>query len=138
MNTKPYYQKTIPRKNYMWRNANWPKIEEDLEHLADEIKNTKKQLNTEELWITFKDSLQQSMDKTYHPNNKLPWFNKKIKRMLKKKQRLYNQTKRTKKWSNYRFFQKECRRQIRKEERNYINNVITEGIKNNNSKPFWK
>ena len=30
--------------------ANWPKIE-DLEHLADEIKKTKKQANTEELWI---------------------------------------------------------------------------------------
>jgi hypothetical protein len=76
--------------------------------------------------------------KQIRSNNKLPWFNKKIKRMLKKKQSLYNQTKRTKKWSNYRFFQKECRRQIRKEERNYINNVITEGMKNNNSKPFWK
>ena len=48
MNTKPYYQKTIPRKNYIWRKANWPKIEEDLEHLADEIKKTKKQLNTED------------------------------------------------------------------------------------------
>ena len=76
--------------------------------------------------------------KQIRSNNKLPWFNKKIKRMLKKKQSLYNQAKRPKKWSNYRFFQKECRRQIRKEEWNYINNAITEGMKNNNSKPFWK
>ena len=58
--------------------------------------------------------------------------------MLKKKKSFYNKAKRTKKWSNYRFFQKECRRRIRKEERNYINNAITEGMKNNNSKPFWK
>ena len=71
-------------------------------------------------------------------NNKLPWFNKKINRMLKKKQSIYNQAKNTKKWLNYIFFQKECRRQIRKEEWNYINNAITEGMKNNNSKPFWK
>jgi hypothetical protein len=27
---------------------------------------------------------------------------------------------------------------IRKEEWNYINNAITEGMENNNSKPFWK
>jgi hypothetical protein len=46
--------------------------------------------------------------KQIRSNNKLPWFNKKIKRMLKKKQSLYNQAKGTKKWSNYRFFQKEC------------------------------
>jgi hypothetical protein len=118
MDTKPYYQKIIPRKSYiLWRKENLQKIE-DLEHLADEIKKTKKQANTEELWIIFKDSLQQSMDKNIpskqiRSNNKLPWFNKKIKRMLKKKQSLYNQAKITKKWSNYRCFQKECRRQVR-------------------------
>jgi hypothetical protein len=71
-------------------------------------------------------------------NIKLPWFNKKIKRMLKKKQSLYNQAKRTKKWSTYRFFQKECRKQIRKEEWNYINNAVTERMKNNNSNSSWK
>ena len=38
--------------------------------------------------------------KQIRSNNKLPWFNKKIKRMLKKKQSLYNQAKRTKKWSS--------------------------------------
>ena len=65
MDTKPYYQKTIPRKSYIWRKANQQKIEEDLEHLADEIKKPKKQANTEELWIIFKDSLQQSMDKKH-------------------------------------------------------------------------
>jgi hypothetical protein len=58
--------------------------------------------------------------------------------MLKKKQSLYNQAKRTKKWSTYRFFQKECRKQIRKEEWNYINNAITERMKNNNSNSSWK
>ena len=35
--------------------------------------------------------------KQIRSNNKLPWFNKKIKRMLKKKQSLYNQAKITKK-----------------------------------------
>jgi division protein CdvB (Snf7/Vps24/ESCRT-III family) len=35
--------------------------------------------------------------KRIRSNNKLPWFNKKIKKMLKKKQSLYNQAKITKK-----------------------------------------
>ena len=38
MDTKPYHQKNIPRKSYIWRKANWQKIEEDLEHLTDQIK----------------------------------------------------------------------------------------------------
>jgi hypothetical protein len=46
MDTKPYYQKTIPRKSYIWRKVNWQKIEEDLEHLTDQIKKTKNQANT--------------------------------------------------------------------------------------------
>ena len=70
-------QKYVSLKSYIWRKAYWQKIEEDLEHPADEIKKTKKQANTEELWIIFKDSLQQSMDKNIpskqiKSNNKLP------------------------------------------------------------------
>ncbi|CAG2245813.1 unnamed protein product [Mytilus edulis] len=58
--------------------------------------------------------------------------------MLKKKQNLYNQAKRTKSWTNYRHFQKTCKREIRKAENNYINNAIIEGMNKNNTKPFWK
>jgi len=60
--------------------------------------------------------------------------------MLKKKQRqrLYRQARKTKKWSNYRSYQKECKRHLRKAEYEYINQNIFEGLKNNNTKPFWK
>ena len=71
-------------------------------------------------------------------NNRLPWMTYKIRKMLKKKQKLYNQAKKTKSWSNYRHFQKTCKREIRKAEWNYVNNAILEGMNKNNSKPFWK
>jgi len=58
--------------------------------------------------------------------------------MLKKKQNLYNQAKKSKKWANYRHFQKTCKREIRKAEWDYINNSILEGMSKNNSKPFWQ
>ena len=51
---------------------------------------------------------------------------------------LYNQAKKTKKWNNYRQCQKECKKQMRKAEWDYINSTINEGLQNNNSKPFWK
>jgi gentisate 1,2-dioxygenase len=67
------------------------------------------------------------MDKTYH-----------LKKMFKKKQRLYKQAKRTNKWNNYKHFQKEIKKQIRKAEWTYINDTILKGLKSNNAKPFWK
>lgn len=71
-------------------------------------------------------------------NNRLPWINHKIRKMLKKKQNLYIQAKKSKKWANYRHFQKTCKREIIKAEWDYSNYSILEGMSKNNSKPFWK
>ena len=60
--------------------------------------------------------------------------------MFKKKQRLYKQAKRTNKWNNYKYFQTEIKKQIRKAEWTYIpvNDTILKGLKSNNTKPLWK
>ena len=42
------------------------------------------------------------------------------------------------KWSNYKHYQQECKRQIMKVEWNYINSAILKGMEKNNTKPFWK
>jgi hypothetical protein len=99
--------------------------------------------NINDIWNTFKQHLFKCFNKhipskIIKSNNRLPWFNHKIKKMLRKKQSLYNQAKRTKNWSNYKHYQKECKRQIRKVEWNYINSAILEGMEKNNTKPFWK
>ena len=57
--------------------------------------------------------------------------------MLKKKQRLYKQARKSNKWTNYRTFQKECKRHLRKAEWDYVSTNIIDGL-NNNTKPFWK
>ena len=97
----------------------------------------------QDLWNSFKKELFASSDK-YIPsklirsNTSLPWINHKIRNMFKKKARLYKQAKKTKVWKNYRHFQKECKRKVRKAEWAYTNNTIMEGLENNNPKPFWK
>jgi hypothetical protein len=58
--------------------------------------------------------------------------------MLKKKQSLYNQAKKTKQWANYRHFQKECERNIRKTEWDYFNTSIIDGMNKNNFQPFFE
>ena len=71
-------------------------------------------------------------------NYSLPWLSKPIMKMIKRKQRLYRRAKRNNKWDTYQDFQKKCKQQIRKAEWDFINNVIQEGLSNNNTKTFWR
>lgn len=36
--TKPHYQKTTPRKRYIYSKANWNKVKEDLQSLEKELR----------------------------------------------------------------------------------------------------
>jgi hypothetical protein len=65
-------------------------------------------------------------------------MNRYLKRLLNRKKRLFKKAKKTKKWGNYRFIQKQCRREMRKAEQNYINQTILEGLAGNDTKPFWR
>ena len=58
--------------------------------------------------------------------------------MLRKKQRLYKQAKKTSKWSNYTFFQKQCKKAFRDAEHSYIHEQIHKGLSQHNVKPFWR
>ena len=89
--------------------------------------------NVQEMRDTFKKELFQSMDKhipskEIRSKNNLPWINHKIRKLFKKKQQLYQQAKKTKKWTNYRQFQKEIKLQVRKAEYSYINDTIIKGL----------
>jgi len=141
METKPHYQKTTPRKRYtdIYSKANWNKVKENLQSLEKELRMgyTNKE-TSDNIWQTFKRTLCSSLDenipsKTIKSNNNLPWINHKIRKMIKRKQRLYNHTKKTKKWNNYRQCQTECKKQMRKAEWDYINSTINEGLQSNNS-----
>ena len=142
--TKPYYQSKRPRKGYTYHKANWEELQKELINLSANINEQYQNGATvEDLWNTYKNGLFKHMDKhipskLIRSKNSLPWINHKIRKMFKKKARLHQQAKKTKNWTNYRHFQRECKRQVRKAEWNYINNTIMEGLENNNPKPFWK
>ena len=124
--TKPNYQRSKPRKCYVYSKANWENLNEDISKTSTRIKQMYKQgSSVQEMSDTFKKELFQSMDKhiptkEIRSKNSLPWITHKIRKMFKKKSRLYQQAKRTKNWSNYRHFQKEIKSQIRKVKWSYI------------------
>ena len=140
---RPRYTREAKRKCYIVSKANWTGLQDALKDITDMTADShKKGDNIDKLWTDFKDKLTQEIDN--HIPHKMkgnktatPWINNDIKRMLRKKQRLYNQAKKQRDWTNYRHFQKECKKNIRRAEWDHINTTIRQGLETNNSKPFW-
>ena len=82
---------------------------------------SKEATDVESMWTLFRDSLISVVEKkvpsgTGGKSGDLPWMNRKSKRQIRRKQRLYNQEQKTGNWENYFFCQKETRRNLRKAE----------------------
>jgi hypothetical protein len=100
--------------------------------------------SAEPLWSSFKTNFMNIVNrhvphKTCRQGNQNnPWSQSRaIKKMEKRKRRLYKKAKQTKNWKPYNKFQKVVRRELRKAERDYITTTINESLAANNSKPFW-
>ena len=76
--------------------------------------------------------------KNFKKRNSVPWFNKQLKKMTKRKGRLYRHAKKSKQWTEFKNYQKLCKREFKNAEMDYVNKTIQEGLENNNSKPFWR
>jgi hypothetical protein len=104
--TKPHYQSKRPRKCYIYSKANWEALHNELSNLSTNIKEMCQKGDTvQDLWSSCKKELFASSDK-YIPsklirsNTSLPWINHKIRKMFKKKARLYIVYKQTNKKQN--------------------------------------
>ena len=116
----------------------------DLDITAQEIRDMhNREADANTLWLKFKECMQESIDKNIpsfmlKKNNSLPWLSPQLKKMLKKKQRMFKKARSTRNWSGYREYQKYCRRELRKAEWDYINGKILEGLEKKDNKPFWR
>ena len=138
----PQHIKQKPHKIYIFSKANWDKINDDMDQLSSEITSAPPSSTVEDLWDSFKSGIGKSMDRnipTKICNNRksLPWYNKDLKRMVRRKARLYKHVKKSNQWNTFKAFQKACKKEFKKAEINHINNVIQKGHNENNSKPFW-
>ena len=138
---KPNYSFSKPRKIYKFAKANWDEIKKICNQISLSVmQQTKSGENVETLWTYFKEKLLAAID-SHVPSkmsrSSLPWLNRNIRKQLKKKHRLYKKAKASGKWEKYRHFSREVKRNLRKAEWDHVNNVIQEGLNQNNTKPFW-
>ena len=144
IDTKPIITKQQRRKCFIFSKANWSDLNKAISEIEKPIHDMildNKTVN--EVWIFFKNILMKKVEelipsKMSGSRPKSPWINREVKKMLKKKHRLFKQAKKSNNWTNYKQFQKECKRTLRRAEWSFVNNVIIEGLTNKNTKPFWK
>ena len=71
----------------------------------------------------------------------VPWMTTRVKRLCRKKQRIFNKAKRTKKeqhWTQYRQLKKTTEKALKTARWDYINNILQNSLDEGNAKPFWQ
>ena len=142
---RPFRTRQAPRKCHLFGKVNWEALRQAAAETSKKVTELSRAgKDVHDLWKTFKSQLSDAIDK-HIPSalrsgkHQLPWMNGKLRRLTKKKRRLYRQARKTGSWANYRYTQKERKRLFRQAEWNFVNNTIQEGLaQNNSSKPFWE
>jgi hypothetical protein len=67
----------------------------------------------------------------------LPGFNHKLKRMVKRKARLYKMAKETGNWTHFKTYQRECKKEFKKAEIQHINTAIEKRTRRKQHLTIW-
>ena len=139
-----HINKKQPRKVPLYKNANWDAIRQDFSVMSEEYLqlNSVSHMSVEEIWHYFHDHVMNSVNK--HVPSKvlstrfhLPWLTVTVKRLIRKKQRVYNRARRYQRecdWKEYKILRYKIRNQLRDLHKNHLTKVISS---ENNKKPLW-
>ena len=120
--TKPCIRKEKPRKFFKFRQANWENVQKDMEKANEKIQELYESgQNVHSLWDHFKTSLNDTINKnipsgTTKSLSRLPWINRPVLRLLRRKKRYFRKAKATNNWNAYKKIQKHCKKVIRQAE----------------------
>ncbi|XP_053403025.1 uncharacterized protein LOC128558204 [Mercenaria mercenaria] len=141
----PQVIKQKPRKIYIYSKANWDNIKQDLKTLSETVisEATNQDSTIQTLWDSFKSGIEKTMkanipSRISKKRKSLPWLSRDLRKMTRRKSRLYKHAKKTNQWGAFKSFQKECKKAFKKAEINHINSTIQKGLDEQNTKPFWR
>ena len=138
INKKP--KRRIP----LWNKANWDKIKSEALKFSAQFVKTAHTRSVQENWKEFTDytkstikSIPSKLSSTRH---NVPWLSPEIKRMCRKKRRVYNKAKKgsTKHWSLFKTLQNTTRDALRKAHWDYVNGMLQEEEESGGFKRFWR
>ena len=134
------------RKIYQWSKADWHSLREQTVVFAEDFLASATTRSVNENYIKFRTYLEEVMEnkipsKLSSKRFKLPWFNRELKRLCRKKARKYKKAKRSGRedhWEQYKEFQKVVQAKLTEGRWDYINRFLQIGLETGNKKHFWK
>ena len=148
---KAQVTKKKPRSFPLWSKADWSSLKQSVIEFKLNFLHIFNTRTMEENWHAFeqqmKSMIKQVPHKTVGSRQNLPWMNTELKRMCKKKGRLYSKSKAKAKqsktkgdraWAEFQVFQKATQEALEKAHWQYLNGILTEGMESGNQKPLWR
>ena len=131
------------RKIYQWSKADWRSLREQTVVFAEDVLASATTRSVNENYIKFRTYLEEVMENKIPSklSSKLPWFNRELKRLCRKKDRKYKKAKRSGRedhWEQYKEFQKVVQAKLTEGRWDYINRFLQIGLETGNKKTFWK
>ena len=127
---RPTFSIQKKKKVYTFNKADWPSLNDYCKKLSDSIKiRAEMNYNIFDLWDLFRNTLNLGItrhipSKYVKKRSSLPWFDKKLKKLVKKKTKLFKQAKASGDWTTYKEHQKVCKKEFQAAENNFVNNTI--------------
>ena len=130
----------------MYSKADWDTIREKTRNFVTNLLDNFPSCDVNDNYVKLKNHIDQVID-AHIPSKRVtirfnvPWITTNIKRMCRKKQRLYNRAIRTRKsrhWEKFRAHKKDTLWARRGARWANINKILELSLLKNNSKPFWK
>jgi hypothetical protein len=150
IDTKPLSRKQKPRQIPLYRKANWETMKEKITETHKKIQELEANGGTVgELWLLFKTRLSQSvMDHIPHKTTKqkdsLPWIAPNIRKLIRRRDRLYKKKKKSadpKITSKFKEVKRMIQSELRREYWKYIENIVTpkgdDENQHSSMKRFW-
>ena len=136
----------MPRTIHQWSRADWDKLKADTTNFKDSYLSQHESRSVDENYNIINDHITNIME-THVPSkqsrsaNKTPWLTTSVKRVCRKKQRLFNRARRTHKpshWERYKAHKRDTLRAVRRARWSYVNDIVHLSLDSRDSKPFWK
>ena len=136
---KATINKKPPRKVYQWSKADWQLMKEQTvifakQFLALALTRTVKENYT--VFIEYMEGILviNILLKLSNYRYNLPWMNRNLKRLIRKKGRRFKKAKK----SGMDEDRARVKRELRDAEKVYVNGILLNGLESGNNKPFWK
>jgi hypothetical protein len=138
LNTKPKINKSKPRKVYSYCKADWDSIRNDLAEISSDFDDIcLDMVDVNDMWTDLKCRINKTVDKNIPskvitPNKKVPWVDRKVSSLLRKKKKAFDKAKVTDTaddWEVFRTLRKCVNRTARSNFRKYVRNTCATSTK---------